>query len=256
MPSAMSDIFSTLQDAFGEDTAFLSYAGDIKEMYSHLPQDMILSAVKLVLGIIQSHFRRSEISVNRFSSRESRLGKSYSYDNDFVCISLKNIFEVTMIDIQFCFFSLANTMLRQVFGIPMGSPCSPGYSMAICIYYEKQFKDSLSDFQKLFGFARYFDDLRAFVAFNKNCATSKSIAKDIIVLLAKHCYHESMILIPECADGNQFYFLQSQVAICERKLFFTLHSKNFQALIASQPSPVVNSQSFWSFAGDSNERKR
>ena len=65
-------------------------------MYTHLPQDIIIEAIKWVLGIIQRGARRSEVSVNSQSSKLNRLGKSYSYDMSFVCVSFQQLFAICL----------------------------------------------------------------------------------------------------------------------------------------------------------------
>jgi hypothetical protein len=75
---------------------------------------------------------------------------------------------------------LLTKVFIQVFGIPIGLPGSPGYSMAICIFSEWKFSQSVYDYQKLFGLSRYFDDLRALVVYKRGCKKSKSTAELII----------------------------------------------------------------------------
>ena len=117
-------------------------------------RNVIIEAIKWVLGIIQLLSRRSEVSVNVHSSKQNRMGKSYSYDLSFVCITLHQIFAVCLFDISKCFFILSSVIFHQIFGIPMGSPGSPVYSMVICIYYEWKFRQSLYDYQTLFEIGR------------------------------------------------------------------------------------------------------
>ena len=138
----------------------------------------------------------------------------------------------------------------------MGSPGSPGYSMAICMYFEQSFRDSLYDYQKLFGIARYFDDLRAFIVFDKTSPASKSRATQILNLLTHHCYHESMILIPEKCDNHSFLFLESQINMSRNKLTSTMFNKNTSPLLLSGRPKSLTGQSFHSFSGDSRHRNQ
>ena len=132
----------------------------------------------------------------------------------------------------------------------MGSPGSPGYSMAICTFYEKQFRDSLSDYKSLFGTVRYFDDLRAIVVSKNSDQSSRSLAKALIKTIANNCYHESMILIPEENITNSFRFLESQVKLTSRTRTAFMASKNYETLINTGKFTVTNAQSFHSFAGE------
>ena len=133
-------------------------------------------------------------------------------------------------------------------------PGIPGYSMAICIFFEKRFKDSLYDYQKLFGISRYFDDLRALVAYKKGDKRSKDVATKIIKLLSSKCYHESMILIPEESSNNTFTFLESQISLSNKNISAFMFSKNFLSLLSNGKFSSVNAQQFHSFTGESKYR--
>jgi len=80
-------------------------------------------------------------------------------------------------------------VLHQVLGIGMGPPGSPANCMAVCIYFEKQFLDSIYDFTRFIAIVRYFDDLRALVAVSSNDPNSRDIASSLLHDLQHSCYH-------------------------------------------------------------------
>jgi hypothetical protein len=243
--------YEMVKNIFGENTEYFTYAGDIKEMYTHLPQNVIIEAIKWVLCIIQTKSRRMEVSVNFQDSKRNRLGKSYS----FVCITFSQIFAVCLCDITRCFFVLSSTVFKQIFGIPIGSPGSPAYSMIICIFYEWKFLQSIYDYQKVFGMSRYLDDLRALVVYEKGNPTSEYNAMKIINLLADNCYHEAMVLIPEKSSNNSFQFLESRISISLKTITAYLHNKNFQDLLQEGRPMILSSQHFHSFTGETPGRQ-
>jgi hypothetical protein len=58
--------FSELREVFGENTEFISYIGDIKENYTHLPQKIIIESIKVILAKFRKtqEVRKSQPSQN------------------------------------------------------------------------------------------------------------------------------------------------------------------------------------------------
>jgi hypothetical protein len=56
--------FNKLANLYGPDTRFLTWVGDIKEMYDFLPQKEIKKAIKYILIYVQRTTRRKWINVN------------------------------------------------------------------------------------------------------------------------------------------------------------------------------------------------
>jgi hypothetical protein len=255
MIPAMIQKFNLLKDTFQDQTEIIVYAGDIKEMYTHLPQHIIIQAIHWILNIIKQHTRRNEVSVHSSSSKQTRIGKSYSYDNSFTAITFNQLFNICLFEIYHCYFILSNTIFKQIFGIPIGSLGSAGYSMAICIHQEWIFHQSLFDFQKLYTMSRYMDDLRALIVYKKGCSHSKSTASTLINMLATKCYHETMILVPEQTNNNTFTFLEAQLTITNKSISSFMHSKNWTSLISTGKQKFINAQHFHSFTGEPSSKQ-
>lgn len=154
-----------------------------------------------------------------------------------------------MFEVSNSYFVLDQRGFHQVVGIPIGSHGSPGYSMALCIFYEKYFSDSIADYGKLCYMGRYFDDLRVILAYKKNDLPSYEKAEQIIHLLSSRCYHDSMLLIPEKHDRGDFSFLEAKITISGGSLRSHLFSKNYVSLQNHGSLEVISSQTFSSFVG-------
>ena len=63
-------------------------------------------------------------------------------------------------DIENVFFSIGDRLIHQVLGVPMGSPCSPPLAIALCMFAEHKFLQSVNP-DDFLGF-RYMDDLILF----------------------------------------------------------------------------------------------
>ena len=60
---AMKLLYLQLQNRFGPETAYHSWAADVKEMYDWLPQQDIIKAIDWVLKHVQRKARRSHVTV-------------------------------------------------------------------------------------------------------------------------------------------------------------------------------------------------
>ena len=68
------------------------------------------------------------------------------------------ILAIAIFIMEYAFFEINGEILRQIFGIPLGSPLSPALSHCVLIYYEHQFMASIRD-HRLFMDLRYIDDV-------------------------------------------------------------------------------------------------
>ena len=121
----------------------------------------------------------------------------HTQNNSYVTLSLTDIRRICIFDITNALFSCFNTTLKQIVGVPMGSPGSPAYAICICMYYEHIFKSKLTHLQNKLNLPfktplceglRYIDDLIAFFAYNKTDKTSYALALFLQGYLSKYSY--------------------------------------------------------------------
>ena len=222
----------------------------MKEMYDWLPHSDLISAIKCILSYVRTSTRRDSVCVHTLSSKLNRMGRSYAYDNEFKIISLQEIFDITLFEISNAFFVLDNHIFWQKIGCPMGAPGSPGSSMAVCIFYEKSFHDSLYDYQKVYRLFRYFDDLRALTVFKSTDLTTKAVCLQIMRALQSSCYHKNMSIVPEPTQNHSFKFLEGTISINDRRISSVFTSKNFMPLLTTGKLTFLACQDFFSFSGD------
>ena len=141
-------------------------------------------------------------------------------------------------DIHNAYFKCFGTILKQIVGVPMGSPGSPAYAICICMYYEHLFHLKMAQINQTTnnqynhtnicqGF-RYIDDLFAFFAYDKHDKKSFKIAQSIKNILANHTYHPNMTLKEEKHINNSFDFLETTISYKGNTTFDIKHKdKNF-----------------------------
>ena len=106
---------------------------------------------------------------------------------------------------------MASSVLLQKAGIGMGPPGSPPYCMAVCIYYEKQFLDSVYDHDRFTCLVRDFDGVRFLVAINSADSTSEASLAQLINDLQTKCYHPSLELLLEESSQSSLDFLECTI---------------------------------------------
>jgi hypothetical protein len=241
--------FIHLNNAYGSETVLHTWAADVKEMYDWLPQDDIIKAIKWVLDYVKRRYRRDYVSVNFKSTKSSHLGRSYECD-EFVNLSFEMLFSICVFEISNALFTFNKSVFLQTLGVPIGAPGAPGYSMAVCIYFEHQFRTSIYDHSRFIFFFRYFDDLRAIVAYRSSDLSSKKLAYDLLKRLLTKTYHPSMILELEDCEPNSCNFLEGQLSIQKDYFSVMWRSKNLQSLLENGTLKFITSQDFFSYTGD------
>jgi hypothetical protein len=144
----------------------------------------------------------------------------------------------------------------QTLGIGIGSTGSPSQCMALCMFCEKHFQDSIRDYCSFFVLLRFFDDVRAWLFLNKRNPQQEALGKALLELYAKSCYHESMVLIPEQQHEKCIKFLETVITL-EGKHKFTCHfySKNFDHILNHGKPKIWSGQDAYSWGNDKRRQK-
>ena len=161
-----------------------------------------------------------------------------------VFISLNEIFEIVSFDVDNVFFTLGpNNILKQISGIPMGSPMSPAIAIIVCIFYENKCHNTHPCMMKRYLSLRYMDDIiRATIA-KKN--KWKKAEKNLDSMAVS--YHENMKLkeIRFYGQGT-FNYLASTVSFCKNSILATYYNKNKPMIFLKKPQKVLRLQHFLS----------
>ena len=212
-------------------------------MYTELPHDIIRRSIEFALHHATTHnrkARRRNITMERTKGGHIMFGKTKSdpYDKTSLTLSFAQILEISIFDVENAYFQSLNTTLKQIIGIPMGSPGSPSYAICVCMYYEHQFHASMHDYNIItrtnptttyFRAQRYIDDLFAIFPYDKTDTTSFIHAK-----IRKHilsiAYHHNMKLKEELTT-SKFTFLEGTLnQISDTKIQVQHNNKNYTHL--------------------------
>ena len=230
-----------------EDLTLSTYAGDIKNLFTELPHDEVERAVIWALKKVQSlkHCRgRNSVTLNLKCKSSSRIGPSYDSDST-ITISFEKIFKICKFDMDNAYFYIHDYILKQILGIPQGSPLSPTLAQCCLIFFESQFLDSIYDNTYFFGL-RYFDDVRLLSIAYSNDQISRS--KKTIEKFIKHL-PPSLVLEPEFS-GHSFYFLECLITFTPPTFMIIYLSKNYAFYKQYQKLKFYSFQNFYSYHSD------
>jgi hypothetical protein len=219
-------------------------SGDVKNMYTELPHDEIMNAVDWLLSLTLPKGRFKTVSVMKRGRRGVRYGANNS-PSTMHSLDSETIRRVVEFDLQNCLFSIGKINLRQVIGIPMGSPLSPVLAVLLCAFYESNFLQQLSREQRksIAGF-RYVDDV--FLA-------SKGDIQPLWEDLQLNCYHENLVL-EETGASPQADFLECIIENTEKGISTRFRNKNEHAMESLGKQTFLNVQPWKSYIGKVTKR--
>ena len=231
------DKYSTLDKPY----EILSLSYDVKNMYTELPHDMIIQSLHWVLDSSSKtrfgrHKRVNLLKTGRNGVRFQRSGGTFS-------LSFNQLLEFASFDLNNVFFTLGSTILKQIIGIPMGSPLSPALAIIICAYAEHNFLSSIHDF-KLLSACRYMDDLHVGVIITP--ITKKSYKKAFKILMqSQNIYPKTLTLEPTGSGSTDF--LESSITYSKSAVQVRYFSKNKDFLTSSKDLKFYRFQPYYSF---------
>ena len=149
MTSTLKKYQRDMRTLFGANTRLMAYCADIKNMYTELPHDVILDAIRFALQHCRDTNRRARRRALTFELRTRgtiSFGKTCTSDSTtHACLTFEQIYKICRFDVTHATFSTLGQCVRQILGVPMGSPGSPAYAICLCMFYEHKFHQSLYD---------------------------------------------------------------------------------------------------------------
>jgi len=132
----------------------------------------------------------------------------YHRDGGDVTITFNQIRQFVLFDLENVFFTLGITILKQINGIPMGSPTSPALAITVCAHSEYVFHQSIMDFPRFFA-VRYMDDVHATCVYRLSDIAERQRAQEIFIAL-ESIYPSSLTL--ECTGEGSTDFLETSIS--------------------------------------------
>ena len=203
----------------GKHARFVYKMGDIKNMYTELRHEVIIKALDWALNTFRRQTRRNMLSATKYGRKGVYVGHT-TLDSE-IKLSLAEIRKIVLFDLENAVFNVgSDTRLRQIIGIPMGSPISAALAPLVCIYFEHLYFSGLenAENESVHGI-RYVDDQLALAFYNTSDPQSKLDAIHLVEELSE-CYDEKMTMENEACNYNDsnsvihtsnFVFLEARV---------------------------------------------
>jgi hypothetical protein len=190
---------------------------DIKGCFPNMPRETIRFALRSVVQKIRNKHGYKGVWVPKRADTQPCKWTKYRYDSQFIP------FEV-MLDVMD--FALDNAIVkmpdgqlwRQIEGIPMGDPLSPGMTIGACAWMEEEWMETLDDKDKeRFGAKRFMDDILLIKA--KHGWDAEKFTTDFI---ESECYQKPL----ELEAGNEGTFLEVRYKIEGNTIRYKLKNDN------------------------------
>ena len=191
---------------------------DIESCYPSMPRETIRFALRALLRRLEMEQGYDGVWVPRWSNKKPCDWRSRGKNTQ------KIPFQV-MLDVME--FSLDNAMvrmpngqiLRQVGGIPMGDPLSPGMTIGTCAWMEREWLQTIaSEDRKYFRAKRFMDDICLVTAKTPLWSHERFIAD----FAESECYQKPLKLEP----GKDGTFLETRVWIRGNRIRHKLKNDN------------------------------
>jgi hypothetical protein len=232
----------------------LALAGDIKNMYTELPHDHILKAVKWVLQHVEQK-RRKTINVTMRGRGGARIGVSRNNEKTkSVTFTTEELLKIIEFDLQNAYFTAGDILMRQHTGIPMGSPISPILATCICAYDEHIFiTKQIPLIGRTIQGTRYVDDALYMIGYDRRIAGDWAVAQWEILNM-RHIYHENLNLEVDL-DQLTPLMLESRLNFTPGHYGETIYNhKNADKIGNNNKNRLMKFQNYWSESNKHSKR--
>ena len=203
-----------LREKYGTRTKLLMFASDVKQMFTFLSHEGILTALNWLLehmSNLKQYTKRGGINRTPRKNRKNTVtvthivetGETYwGYGNaegsmkstingtndDIVTFTFEDLRSVVIMDLEFTQSAIGRTIIKQKLGCPIGGILSSFYANLYCAMRENQFleRTSLNRKDRIYGI-RQVDDLVMWIAYRNHDVNSKKEAQAILAEI----YHGS-----------------------------------------------------------------
>jgi hypothetical protein len=213
--------------------------GDLKNMFSELPHDTVFEALDWLFTRFAEKNHTDCVSMQRTGTQGVIMGRSRMAG--WVVMDVKLVRLLLKFDIENCYYRVGNTVVKQVYGVPMGSPPSPPVASTVMQFYEHTF--CTEDLPQLLSVecdsadqakgCRFADDkLDLFLTTDDTGETADTLWES-----TANIYHPSMVMEDTPLDKLRFKFIGYDVHIAadRRAVTLSLHNPNETTIKKRQP---------------------
>ena len=199
---------------------------DIKDMYTNLEHHLVIKNALWLLDFVNQKSRRKIICINKFGKKGVKWGRSFN-PHKSTHIKFIDLINIIKLDIKNCYMKIGHFMLRQIIGIPMGSPLSAILAILCCCIAEYNWQLSLRHsniFARIF-LTRYVDDGLIII---KQLINNKN-ERDKIVNDLFTKYPDKLRLLIE-QQGDKVHFLENCLQVKNSSISISHYNKNTEHL--------------------------
>ena len=178
---------------------------DIEGCFPNMPKPSIRFALRQTLKELETKQGYTGIMVPRRGTKPCVWMNTSTVENArYVALPFQTMLDVMDFSLDYAFTEMPNgQLIRQVNGIPMGDPLSPGMTIGTCAWMEKEWMNTLTERDKQrFKAKRFMDDILLIYRENDTW-DHKKFLKDFE---ASHCYQAPLKL----EGGKDGIFLETK----------------------------------------------
>ena len=191
---------------------------DIEGCYPNMPKETIRFALRRVLQDMRRAYDEHGVYVPKFSDAQPCRWQTRRKGMQFIPFQV--MLDAAEFSLDFAMVRMPDgRILRQVQGIPMGDPISPGMTIGTCGWMEREWMETVAPATKrYFRAKRFMDDILLVYAESPRFEATRFVGD----LQRSECYQEPLRL----EKGNDGTFLETRFRIDERRNAFTYYLKN------------------------------
>lgn len=228
-----------------KDMIWLLQLADVKEMYTQLPHDECVKALKWVFNKYNQRFPGSAanaiFSINRNDHNDIKPGLAQIYSK-YAQVSFEDIMSVMEFGLTQNFLSLGKMVLKQIIGVVIGWNFGPILAMLICIKreYYKNLQKYLPQYKTFQG--RYVDDLLKAAYIPR----TEIVKVKQVYLKLNQIYPVGLKVLVEEESTSKIKFLECEVSQDWGKLCISQFNKNAISMWETGKQKFKRYHNYWS----------